>query len=94
MPEAKTGRRLMLNDGTTIENGEAGFASGYLWLWVPGMTLPEAAALFLDPGKTEKIVFEYGDMEDTYEGYTMCTHLSTTDGTLSVCMKKGAENNV
>ena len=94
MPEAKTGRRLMLNDGTTIENGEAGYSSGYLWLWAPGMTMPEAAALFLDPGKTEKIVFEYGDMADTYEGYTTCTHLSTVDGKVTICLAKGAENNV
>ena len=94
MPEAKTGRRLMLNDGTTIENGDAGYSSGYLWMWVPEMTMPEAASIFFDPEKTALIRFQYGDMEDTYEGYTMCTHLSTTDGTLSVCMKKGAGNNV
>jgi hypothetical protein len=63
-------------------------------MWVPEMTMPEAAEIFFDPEKTALIRFQYGDMEDTYEGYTMCTHLSTTEGTLSVCMKKGAKNNV
>lgn len=94
MPEAKTGRRLMLNDGTTIENGEAGYSSGYLWLWVPGMTLPEAAVIFLDPEKTKKVVFEFGEMSDTYEGYTTCTQLSAVDGKVTICLAKGAENNV
>lgn len=83
------GRRLILADGTTIENGEAGYSSGYLWLWMPGMTLPEAAGIFLDPEKTKKVTFEYGEMADTYEGYTTCTHLSVTDGKVTVCMSKG-----
>lgn len=94
MPEVKTGRRLVLNDGTTIENGDAGYSSGYLWMWVPDMTMQEAAKTFLDPEKTKKVIFEYGEMADTYEGYTACTHLSVTDGKVTICLTKGAGNNV
>ena len=89
------GRRILLNDGTTIENGEAGYSSGFLWCYFSGYTLPEAAALFFDTSKTEKIVFQYGDMEDTYTGYTRCIHISTNaDETVAVCLERGAEIDV
>ena len=83
------GRRLILADGTTIENGEAGYSSGYIWMWVPEMTMPEAAAIFLDPEKTKRILFQYGDMEDEYTDFTVCTYLSVVDEKVTVCMTKG-----
>ena len=86
----RTGRRLILNDGTVIENGEAGQTPLNLWLWFGGMTLQEAAALFFDTEKTETITFQYGEMEDIYEGYTSCARLEIdTDGKITVCMKRG-----
>lgn len=89
MPEQRTGQRLILADRTVIEDGTAGLANGFLWCWFSGMTLPEAAALFLDPAKTNLITFEYGEMVDSYEGYTNCTNLSAgADGQISVCMTK------
>lgn len=82
--------RLILNDGTIIENGTAGFAQGFLWLWFTGYTMAQAAQTFLDPAKTSRIVFEYGQMSDTYEGFTDCTVLMIdADGRVSVCLKKG-----
>ena len=85
-----TGRRLILNDGTEIENGEAGFADGFLWCYITGYTLPAAASVFFDANKTRRIVFQYGDMEDVYDGYTNCTNLMIdAGGNISVCMKKG-----
>ena len=84
------GRRLVLNDGTTIENGEAGLFNNHLWLYITGMTLSAVAGLFFDPSKTARIVFQYGDMEDVYTGYVNCTDLSiNNDGRVSVCMEKG-----
>lgn len=84
------GRRLILMDGTTLEDGEAGYAQGFLWLWFSGMTLAEAFALFIDPAKTGHIVFQYGEMEDVYDGFTNCTSVSIdVDGRVSVCMTKG-----
>ena len=90
--EEMEGRRIILADGTTLEDGEAGFASGYLWIWITGMTLPEAAGIFFEPAKTERIRFQYGEMQDVYEGYTACIHLSTTEGRLSVCLTKGGND--
>ena len=86
-----TGRRLILADQTTIENGEAGYAQGFLWLYLPGYTVADAALVFTDPEKTEEIIFQYGQMEDRYEGYTDCRSILTDGDRISVCMAKGDE---
>ena len=91
--EQKTGRRLILMDGTTIEDGGAGSSAGMLWCWVTGMTMPQAAQVFFDPTKTGKIIFEYGEMSDEYDGYTNCTNLFIDgEGKVSVCLTRGASN--
>lgn len=91
MAEQKTGQRLILMDGTTIEDGSCGYSTGCLWCWVHGYTMTEAAQIFFDPSKTGRIIFEYGEMSDTYEGFTNCTNLFIdTDGQVSVCLTKGA----
>ena len=82
------GQRLTLNDGTIIDNGSAGLSSGFLWLYLPGYTIQQAAAIAFDNNKTAVIVFDYGDMSDTYEGYTVCTTISEADGQASVCLTK------
>ena len=85
------GQRLILKDGTIIENGRAGYAEGFLWLWLPGYTMQQAAALAFDATKTARIVFQYGEMEDVYEGFTNCVNImSDFDGLVSLCIKKGA----
>lgn len=85
------GRRLILHDGTVIENGEAGYSQGFLWIWFTGYTLQEAAVMFFDPSKTSVIDYEYGEMQDDYRGYTNCISLQIdVDGKISVCLTKGA----
>ena len=87
-----TGRRLILKDNTEIENGEAGYSGGFLWLYFTGYTFAEAAGMAADPEKTGVIIFQYGQMEDRYEGYTDCRVLQIDgDGNISVCLAKGAE---
>ncbi|MBR2209887.1 MAG: hypothetical protein IJ896_00200 [Fibrobacter sp.] len=80
------GRQLVLNDGTVIPDGEAGLSQGFLWLYLPGYTIQQAVAVAFDSNKTAVIVFEYGDMSSTYEGYTVCTSVSEDDGQASVCL--------
>ena len=83
------GIRLILNDGTIIENGRAGYAEGCLWCYLIGYTMQQAAMLFLDDSKTARIVFQYGEMEDEYEGYTNCVNIHIDmDGKVSVCMTR------
>ena len=86
------GRQLVLNDGTIIPNGEAGLASGFLWCYLPGYTIQQAASLFFDASKTSRIVFDFGEMSETYEGYTTCTRLLDEGDRVSVCMVRGSEN--
>ena len=82
--------RLILSDGTIIENGTAGFAQGFLWLWFTGYTFAEAAGMFTDPGKTARIIYEYGEMKDEYAGFINCVTIQIdADGRVSVCLKKG-----
>lgn len=86
----KTGQRLILMDGSVIENGQCGYSNGCLWCWVTGMTMLQAAQLFLDPTKTSRIVFEYGEMSDTYDNFTSCTNFFIDmDGKISICLVRG-----
>lgn len=81
--------RLILNDGTIIENGRAGYAIGFLWLRLPGYTMQEAAEIAFNPAKTKRIIFQYGQMEDVHEGFTSCTCINNEDSMISVCLVKG-----
>ena len=84
------GRQIVLNDGTIIPDGEAGLSDGFLWCWFPGYTMQQAASLFFDASKTNRIEYDYGDMKDVFTNYTNCTNLSIgTDGIVSVCLTRG-----
>lgn len=86
----RTGERLILTDGTIIENGQAGYSSGRLWLWVTDMTMIQAATIFMDTEKTGYIEYQYGEMSDTYEGYTSCRNIFIDDdGKISICLVRG-----
>ena len=85
------GRRLIFSDNSVIEGAEAGYADGSLWLYVPGCTMQDAAAIGLNTARNNKITFQYGEMEDTWEGYTVCATLSVSgDGLASICLKQPA----
>ena len=84
------GQRIVLNDSTVIENGRAGYSEGYLWLFFSGYTMLQIAQMFCDTSKTAVIVFKYGEMQETYENFTVCTTMNIDiDGNASVCMKRG-----
>lgn len=85
------GQRLILKDGTKIEDGSCGYADGRLWCWVHGYSLQQAARIFTNPAKTGKIVYQYGEMSSEYDGFTECVNLFIdNDGKVSVCLVKGA----
>ncbi len=82
------GTRLFLNDGTIIENGRAGYAEGLLWLYMPGYTMQDAAAIAFDHQKTERIEFQYGEMTDTYSGFTVCRGILARENEIAICMAR------
>ena len=88
MTEQKTGRRLLLNDGTVFENGECGEWEGNLWCTIPDTTIIVVSAKFTDPDATKKIVFEYGEMSDTYKGYTNVTVIMKSGNSWKVSLTK------
>lgn len=72
--ENKTGRRLIFANGIVWENTELGAADGTVWLFLYGVTLMQALPVITNPEATREITFEYGEMSETYTGYT---HLKT-----------------
>ena len=83
------GTRLILNDGTVIEGGQAGLSDGFLWLYLPGMTMQAAAAIAFDTNKTKRIWFQFGEEEAEYAGYTNCTRIMENGAEVSVCLTRG-----
>lgn len=85
--------KLILNDGTVIDNGLAGYSQGYLWCYMTGYTMQEAANIFFDEQKTREIIFTYGAGRDVYEGFTECVNINIdVDERVSVCLMRGAGN--
>ena len=83
------GTRIVLADNTVIEDGECGYSEGFLWCYFSGYSLQDAAEMFFDKSKTERITFKYGDMRDVYEGFTNCVGFNVnSDGRISVCLQK------
>ena len=91
MSEATT--KLILNDGTEIDNGLAGYSQGVLWCHMTGYTMQQAALLFFDPEKTERITFEYGADQVVYEGFTNCFNINIDiDGVVYAGLKRSDDN--
>lgn len=90
--EVKTGRRVILADGTTYKNAECGLADGFLWIYIhEDLNLQDVAAVFFNPGKTARIVFEYGEMSNAYYDMTQVTNLmKQSDGEIAICLTKAA----
>ena len=63
-------RKLTLNDGTEFDNSNCGLATGVLWCYLKDVTFHQALTAFDNPAKTSRIDFTYGEMVDSYEGYT------------------------
>lgn len=82
------GRQLRLNDGTTYPNGSAGLAEGFLWCTIPGGRLEKIAPVFLNKEKTTVILYDYGEMQDRFEGFTQVWAMQTAADSCSVCLVK------
>ena len=81
---------LILADGTIIENGSAGLSEGFLWLWLPGWTMMEAAQKAFNPSAMQTIIYQHGEgNEDVFTGYTVCKNLMQVDNEIHICMVKG-----
>ena len=84
-----TGRQIRLAKGQVYGNAGCGYAEGYLWCYLRGARLAEVMEDFGDPESTERIVFEYGEMEDVYEGFTAVKVTKEDADGCAVCLWKG-----
>ena len=86
-------QKLILNDGTVLENTTALVASGTLWVYIESeITLGEAVALLNDPEKTAVMTeVEFGN-EKIYTGYTDLFCVRREDnGQVNAGLKKAVE---
>lgn len=84
------GRAIILADGTKLPGSECGLAEGVLWCFVDGLTMMQAFSLLADPNKTQVITFQYGEMQDTFEGYTqLIAAILAQDGKIHVALREG-----
>lgn len=81
--------RLILNDGTEIDGGQAWLVTGNLRCFFQGLTVSEAAALFFDPAKTETIVYDNGETQETFTGYVGTSIVTDAEGWVHVGLEKG-----
>lgn len=89
MSEQTSRYKITLMDGTVFEGGRVALADGFLWLWIPGITIKSATDFVFDPEKMGEIRYQHGETENIYEGYTDVLHLMTNPDDISICMVKG-----
>ena len=85
-------RRIILADGTILEDCGAGYDGATFWIY-PEMTMKAAADLFLDEVKTAVITYERGGETIQYIGFTDCILMNVVPGGLRIQMT-GTETNV
>lgn len=86
--EQKSGRRLILADGTTFENADAGYADGTLGLYLHGRTMMEVLPVVTDSAKIAEITYEFGEDSITYTGYTEVTAILNREAECYVGLRK------
>ena len=84
-------QRLILADNTNIEQGRAYLSDGELWLMIPGsgFTVLEAAEVFSDTSKTQKITYVHDEVSE-FEGFTdLRMAMIDRDGTMNIKLVRG-----
>lgn len=88
MAEENYGRRLILKDGTILDDCECGYTARNLWCFLNGVSFAEAFQYFSKPENYETVVFEltFGDITDqfTYTGIERMTAIQQNSKTLDV----------
>ena len=76
--------KIILADGTVIENAYVLQSIGRLWFYFTnGMNIREVFALMADPEKTERITMIRGETETVYEGYVSILNIMRDTGLVS-----------
>ena len=81
--------RIVLKNGMVIEGGSAGLSEGFLWLWLPNWTMRQAVDIVFDESIIGKIIFQYGEEEDVWTGFTNCVSIDVRGDETAICLRKG-----
>ena len=88
MSEDNMMTRLVLKDGTILNDCECGYCNGSLWCYLKGLSFNEAFQQFSDPSKLSEITFEYGTetyyRQTIYSGFTNIIAIEKRDFTIDV----------
>lgn len=79
---------LTLNDGSVIENVRCLEVDNKLFLYCSGMDMRTGFDTFIDPGKTERMVWNSSGEEFIYTGYTTLFSINMEYGNCNVVLKK------
>ena len=84
-------RKLILNDGTEIENASALLVSGTLFLYLgTSENMVQAFDLLIDPDMTERITYQEFDTVKVFDNYTDLVFIrKEDDGSISAGLKEG-----
>ena len=83
------GRQIVMNDGTIYEDATIGYNNGVIWCNIPNKTITDVIPDFIDHQKTEKLIFQYGEDEDVYEGYTVLGAVLQQENMAQIQLKRG-----
>ena len=86
------GRRIVMADGTELIDSTIGYSDGHIWCFLVNISFSTAYELFSDAQKTGTLIFDYGDMQDVYEGYTKVHTVKTTEFGVDVRLNKEVNN--
>lgn len=88
MDGLKSSVRLILKDGTILDNCECGYSNRSLWCYLRGIPFGEAFQYFSGPDKFETIIFDiiFGNTIDriTYSGFEQITAVQQSEFTVDV----------
>ena len=79
MAEVRTGRRIILADGTTFENAECSRTENSLRCYIPGSSMHDIYQSIFDREKMATIVYQHEEYEDMYTGYTEVRDMHLND---------------
>lgn len=91
MPDEGFKKRLILTDGTVLEDCDCGYSNKTLWCFLKGILFGEAFQYFSSPKKFQTVIFEleYMDFIDHFEysGFEAITSVVQSENTVDVCLE-------
>lgn len=86
-------QRLILNNGTVLEDSGCGYSAGQLWCYIPHISMMEAFSLFSNSQNTSKIIFQLGESfpEDiVYEGFSHLGSMMEQENQIDIMLRREA----